>query len=379
MGVVVALAAAGACASPPAEPADVVRTDSAGVRIVSSGAEDRELPWRFDSVDVLRDSVGEPWLAPVVQHSQVIIDRAGRTYVLTPDEGIARFGLDGRFDRTIGRSGAGPGEFRRPVALTAQGDTLVVHDVAKRALVRFSSGLEPVAERSLDGALSNLSAIAFRAGGFWFSERLRDDSVRSVVLRSDTTDGAVLARVAVRHGKPVRYQCFGFPQSTPFFSPTLHWTANGPRILVNAQPTYALALYEGRRLVASVRRPLAVRAPTLEDMRDLYPSGFDVVVVDGRPSCTIPIEELVAQQGLAPQYPFVHGVQLLSDGTIWASRARFGSSRPMIDVFGSDGAYVGTVAGMQLPLGRYPNGDLLLLREDSVSAEVVMQRVRVRR
>lgn len=357
----------------------MVRTDSAGVRIVSSGAEDRALPWRFDSVDVLRDSSGEPWLAPVVQHSQVIIDRAGRTYVLTPDEGIARFGLDGRFDRTIGRSGAGPGEFRRPVALMAQGDTLVVHDAAKRALVRFSSGLEPVAERSLDGALSRLDAIAFRAGGFWFTQWVRDDSVQGIELRSDTTGGAPLARVVVSHGKPVRFQCIGIPQSTPHFSPTLTWVAQGPRILVNVQPSYALSLFEGTRLIASVRRPLASRAPTAEDLRELYPDGYHIAFGDGRPGCSVPMEELAERQGLAERFPFVHGVQLLSDGTIWASRARFGSSRPMIDVFGSDGAYVGTVGGMQLPLGRYPNGDLLLLREDSVSAEVVMQRVRVRR
>lgn len=376
MVAVLAVASAAGCASPPAEPADVVRTDSAGVRIVTSGAVDRPLPWRFDSVDVLRDTLGEPWPAQVVRPQQVLIDRAGRTYVLTRDEGIVRFGLDGRFDRTIGRPGSGPGEFRFPIALTAKGDTLVVHDVAKRALVRFSSGLAPVAEQQLAGALADMGAIAFRAGGLWFSDFIRDDSVQGVALRTDTAGGPPLAQVVVPHGASVRFSCIGIPQSTPLFSPTLNWAANGPRIVVNEQPGYSLALYEGVRLVAHVRRPLAARAPTVDDVRELYPDGLRLAFGDGRPGCVVPAEELAERQGLAEVLPFVHGVQLLSDGTIWASRTRFGSVRTAIDVFGSDGAYVGTVQGVQLPLGRYPNGDLLMLREDSVSAELVLQRVR---
>ena len=84
-----------ACATPPAESADVVRTDSAGVRIVSSGAVDRELPWRFDSVDVLHDTLGEPWLTPARAAPAVLIDRLDAPTVLTQNEGIVRFDSTG--------------------------------------------------------------------------------------------------------------------------------------------------------------------------------------------------------------------------------------------------------------------------------------------
>ena len=56
---------------PPADPS-VTRSDSAGVRIVSSAGADRALPWRFDTLDVLRDSLGEPWLFTGVTPQMVL-------------------------------------------------------------------------------------------------------------------------------------------------------------------------------------------------------------------------------------------------------------------------------------------------------------------
>lgn len=369
----------GACGGAPIEAPDVVRTDSAGVRIVTSGAVDKDLPWRFDSVGVLTDSLGEPWFVGATFREQVLIDRAGRTYLLTADLGLVRFGRDGRFDRTIGRMGSGPGEFKNPVAIAAQGDTLVVMDVSRRSLVRFSSSLDPIAERRLDGALSRLERIAFRAGGFWYSESIHDDTGRGAALRTDTIGGAPLQRVVTPHGDAVQFRCFGIPQSTPLFAPGLSWAASGPRIIVNAQPSYALRLYEGTRLVAMVRRPLTPRAPTVEDVREIHPDGMRIVFggeLADRPGCVIPVEEMVARQGMARRLPLVEDVQLFADGTIWTQRSRRGTSHTVVDVFGSDGAYSGSVRGMQLPLGRYPNGDLLLLREDAGNGELLLVRVR---
>ena len=55
------------------------------------------------------------------------------------------------------------------------------------------------------------------------------------------------------------------------------------------------------------------------------------------------------------------------------------SKSPVLDVFGSDGAYVGTVRGMQLPVGRQPQGELLVPREDPESGGTVLLRMRVKR
>lgn len=375
----VAVAIAAACAAPPPEPAVVVRSDSAGVRIVSSGAEDRELSWRFDSVDVLRDTAGDPFIFTSIQRHRVLIDRAGRTYVLTQDPSFVRFGLDGRFDRTIGRKGMGPGEFQFPIAIASQGDTLVVKDGAKRALVRYSSSLDPVADRRLEGAFARVGIIEFRAGGFWFSQQFLDEREQGIELRADTVGGPPLHRIALPPGKPVKFTCIGMPYAQPIFSPTILWTAQGPRIIVNEQPSYALWLYEGARPVASVRRPLAVRAPTADDVRALYPGGYEIRFGGERPDCIVPFAELIAQQGLAPLLPLVTDVQLLFDGTIWAQRTPTSAPVAVLDVFGSDGAYVGTTRALKMPVGRYPNGDLLVPREDAESGGVLLMRVKIRR
>lgn len=367
------------CAGAPAEGPDVVRTDSAGVRIVTSGAEDRELSWRFDSVGVLSDSTGAPYLFSAITRRRVLIDRAGRTYVLTADPSFLRFDRDGRFDRTIGRKGRGPGEFEFPFALSAQGDTLVVKDGVKRALVRFSSSLDPVTDRRLDGAFANIGFIEFRAGGFWFSRQFFSDSAQGIELRADTLGGAPLHRLVASRGKPVRFGCIGMPSATPLFEPTIHWAASGPRIVANEQPGYALWMYEGVRPVASVRRPLVPRAPTAADVRALYPDGFMIRFGGARPDCEVPVDELVAKQGLARALPLVNDVQYFADGTIWAQRSPPTAKASVLDVFGTDGAYVGTVRGLPLPLGRYPNGDLLIPSEDASSGGVVLTRVRIKR
>ena len=123
------------------------------------------------------------------------------------------------------------------------------------------------------------------------------------------------------------------------------------------------------------------RAPTVKDVREVYPEGMRIVFGGdhaGRPGCVIPAEEMVARQGFARRLPLVEDVQLFADGSIWVQRSRRLASAARLDVFGSDGAYAGSISGMQLPLGRYPNGDLLLLREDSANGELLLVRVRPR-
>ena len=76
--------------------------------------------------------------------------------------------------------------------------------------------------------------------------------------------------------------------------------------------------------------------------------------------------------------PFVFDVVLLSDATMWALRTPH-AAEPVVDVFGSDGVYAGTMRGRGLPLARYPNGDLLFARADAESGGTVLVRMTVKR
>lgn len=370
-----------ACDRTPPEKPGVVRSDSAGVKLIASSAPDTTLSWTFEKIDVLRDSLGEPWLFSrmLFRHS-VLTDRAGRTYVITRDPSIVRFGRDGKFERTVGRAGSGPGEYRFPIAIGSMADTLYVVDAAKQGLARFAPDLSPTTDKRLEGALERAEALAFRQGGVWFRRTEFTDSGTIVSAFADTLGGAPLRRIRIPNAPPVQFNCIGIPGGPPIFAPQISLAAATARILVNAQPDYELWLYEGPRPIASVRRSLPPRAPTVDDVRALYPNGGMRMSFGGtRPDCVVPVEEIMAKQPMAAQYPFVFDVALLSDGTMWALRTPHNVSPAVVDVFGTDGVYVGTVRGLGLPLGLHPNGELLFQQEDTASGGVVIQRTKVTR
>jgi hypothetical protein len=372
----VALALA-ACATPEVVDPTVVRADSAGIRVVTSAAEDRELPWRFERVGEMRDSAGEPWLFVRVPASHVVTDRGSRTYVLTSDPAIIRFGPGGAFERSIGRKGSAPGEMQFPRALGAQGDSLFVQDPDKGTLVRWGPDLAPISDIRLEGAFAELDAIAFRTGGFWAHKRSYDGKLYSLTLIGDTLGSPPLHRVVPAAPATVR-MCGGMIRIPPMFSPQILWSASGPRIVVNAEPQYVVWMYEGARLIASVRRPMATRAPTTADAEREMPDGFRVRFGSG-PLCTLSASDAMAQMGVSAMLPLIAGVKLLSDGTIWVARRPSDDRGSMVDVFSADGAYAGTVRAMELPVGSLPNGDLLVPVEDTLSGGYHLVRMKVTR
>jgi len=364
-----------ACARGEVVSSDVVRTDSAGVRIITSGAMDRALTWRFEEIAPLVDTLGSPWVFSSLGNHSVVTDRAGRTYVLTDDPAILRFGRSGRLERSIGRRGGAPGEMRTPTALLVQGDSIAVLDRQRNVLVRWGPTLDPIADLPLTGAFENADAIEFRSGGVWIFRRKFDPAGSTITLEGDTLTPSPL--LSLTQPRPTILRgctsvAVGLP---PFFSPEFHWSTYRGQLLANVGPAYDLRLYEGPRLIASVRRPLTPRAGELDDVRRAHPDGYRLQA--GPVDCTFPLEQLVEGPGVAPFFPLVHGVVLLSDGTIWVKRSAGELTPSVLDVFTSDGAYAGTVTGMRLPLALLPNGELLVPRDDAGSGGVQIVRTRV--
>lgn len=366
-----------ACARPDPVVSDVTRTDSAGIRIVSSGATDKDLTWTFEPVGTMSDSAGEPWLFTGTHPRRVMIDRGGRTYVLTDDPSVVRFGREGRYDRTIGRRGGGPGEMQFPMSIGSQGDSIVVHDVMKGTLVRWGPNLDPIADRRLDGALTGAESIAFRSGGFWAVMESYSDTIITTSLVSDTMPVTALHSVSRSAGGQANLGCVRLNGMPPLFSPTLTWSVVGPRIIVNASADYEIWMHEGARPMASVRRRVPSRAPTIEDVRELHPGGMKVGFVSGAPECIASAEKAVEQFGLAARMPAMHDIKLFSDGTIWVQRTPRSGENQVMDLFSADGAYAGTVRGMQMPVGMFPSGDLLVPQEDADTGGNVLVRMRV--
>jgi hypothetical protein len=361
---------------------DVIRTDSAGVRVVTSTSPDRDLTWKFEEIEVFRDSVGEPWIFEGLGPRRAVADRAGRTYVLTSEPSVARFGRDGRYERSFGRKGGAPGEMEFPTALVVQGDSLAVLDPIRGGLVRFGSNLEPINDLPFRDGLADVNAVAFRSGGLWVERRQFENGISTYALYADTITTTPMLSVAQPRAVAVEGCSGGGLRMAivlpPFFSPSITWTTYTGRLLANLGPSYDLELYEGPRILARVRRDLPLRAPTEADVRRLYPEGLKVRFGNGN-ICTIEVAGLLESPGVAAEMPFVHGLALLSDGTIWVQRSGRNELPAILDVFTSDGAYAGTIRGMQLPLALLPNGELLVPREDEDSGGQHLVRMKVTR
>lgn len=352
-------------------------TDSAGVQIVVNPAEDRPLDWTFERVGVLNDSLGEPWLFERANARGVAVSSAGVIHVLDGQaQVVERFASDGSYLGAMGRKGGGPGEFEFPISLLMRSDTLLVRDMMKRGLVRFTPNGEPLADYRVSERLAFAGEMRYHSRGLWMDGSIQDSTQRSVGFYTDTLMETPLHQLVMPPGRDVRYSCVGISGMSPLFSPRMLWSSSGDRAVVNPQPGYTLWVYDGANVVMSVRRAIAPRAPTIEDARVLYPEGWKVSF-GGAGECVVEVEKVVEQQGLAEAIPEVQDLFVFPDGSFAVRRTLTGAEEHVVDVFAADGQYQGTGRGWSLPVAVLPNGEWLMSEEDEFSGGRVLARVKV--
>jgi hypothetical protein len=138
---------------------------------------------RTESIEMVQDLViggdGDPQTA-FYQAWGVAVDDSGNMYVM--EHGNLRvqvFDHEGRYVRTLGREGQGPGELQSPLFITVAGDSVVVIDERNVRMTRWSTvdgellGGETMAEPSFegsglaDGSLAGRHVIFHREPEFW--------------------------------------------------------------------------------------------------------------------------------------------------------------------------------------------------------------------
>jgi outer membrane protein assembly factor BamB len=382
LAAIVLLAVLPACADRAAGTASPTAVrDSSGVRIATTGAEDRPLGWRFTDRATYSDSAGAPFLFAGIADALVAVSSAGE--VLALDAGnhrIVRFDTGGRQVATMGGKGGGPGEMLFPMGLAVQGDTVVVFDPMRNGFLRWSvAGAVLPDARAEESQRRMQGGFGYVQGALWHAYYSLSDSAETSELVS-IRDGRATTYATLRRprGRAVQFHCFALSSAQPILTPSLHWSANRDGVAVAAQPEYVVNLLapDGRTRV-SIRRDLPTRAPTADDVRAVFPEGMKVSF-GGRGGCTIPVEELMEKQGVAPTVPLVNGLTLLDDGTLWVRRSLGRTTGLVSDVFDRDGTYRGTARDVHV-LRAFPDGDLLVAREDEGTGGFVLVRVRVTR
>lgn len=347
---------------------------------------------------------GEPWES-FAQVWQVAFDREGRLYVLdTDNQCVHVYSPTGKFVRTIGRRGNGPGEFQSPlgIAITAAGE-LVVND-ALRGLQVFS----------LDGSFKRTHSLKDRSG-----------EVVSYI-HAHGTDG-VFGEIAPVLRAGMQFQ--GGPPQTPprtigylpssgevrplyvapppqtqrtemgsdrafvaqmpiAFAPRLTWVVLPDRKGIAAANglDYRITLVDDQGTQTRViERAIAPRKVTQAD-RDAYLNASEnegFVVVTGpnaRPGAAERIREArrerLRNMRFAESMPVIQKLAADPTGRIWVQRSgtRSADDGP-VDLISPEGNYLGTLNGQKLPSAFGPDGRVAYIERDDLGVSKVVVKI----
>ena len=327
----------------------VVRTDSAGVQIVTNRGPDRPLGWSLDSVLTVGsptgmdgDTVGFFFVSDITTTKDriVVLDRSQPALVVYDTLGQLR----GRF----GRKGQGPGEFQYPVSVAvAPVGGVAVFDMANGRIEYFDTAFASDGSTPLLGVRAREGEMRF-AGDAVVVPTFRtsvDTAVFSLRALGPTDTTVVATLYQQRNRKPVTFNSCGFeipPGYMPVaFAPSLRWTTdqNG-HVLLAKDEKYAIEVYGGDRF--TLARVIRRDRPPIQATKELAvrslgedPNGCDP-------------EEQVEKGGVAPTVPPLGQMKAAPDGDLWVHRwTAEGDS--LIDVFDSTGAYRGTLSDQPMP------------------------------
>jgi hypothetical protein len=351
--------------------ADLTRSDSAGVEIVSATPPSAQLEWRADTVLLLGGKDEGPESFYQVRAELVDVDSAGRIVVLNPvRHGVAVFDHRGRFLIEMGREGEGPGEMRWPLGVAVSHDgTIEVHDASRGVIVRYD-----LAGRVLPQAAFGFSVISNRLRHLdltpsgrvlWARDRYTgsDDRLDRLLLVPALGDTVELVA-----GKPSYTSTADYPRCGMRFtvriphSPSIHWSQWGERIAVAVWGEDRVDLFVAGRLARSLR--LGAEEPDLSEgdaIRMLEEIG-------ARGPCNTTPREHVHKHGFHPRPQRIRAVAVAPDGALWLRRRV--SGRAIVEVYDSTGAPAGALSdAFPMPLTFLPDGRLLVPVRDSLNVE----------
>ena len=365
-----------ACGDASAGGRDVEVADSSGVTLVRNLEPDLAIVTRSEAVLSLGGKETEEESFFQVGSWNVDTDRDGNVYVLDlVTSRVQVFDSRGRHVRSMGGKGEGPGELQWAFALAASADGRVrVMDVGKRAFVQWGPGGEveeadPVPEGYRGGE------VEWMKGGMALVLQDRETGADRLVLASPSGETATLATSAAVELKPITLEScgMGFSGMGPIFAPSLVWTAEGNTVVVTRAPGYVLDVFDGGRLVRSIRLEVPARAATAELAKASLGEGMRIGTPDGERVCDP--DEVVEKRGFAPVLPAVAKLALAPDGTVWAQRFAVGDEPLVIDLFDPEGRYVGRLPeGFPFPVGFLPDGRLLTSEKDELDVERLVVR-----
>jgi len=390
--------------------------------IIELPAQDRLLEAELEDIYRIGTMAGEDW-EQFGRLRRVGFDGAGRLFVFDAQaDRIHVVGPDGEYRHTIGRSGEGPGEFRRPDGLAVMRDgRVVIADLGHRAYHIFGADGEfermvGMAPEEGDIRITDIyphpggEAILTAVGAQLLSGNLGTSGARTTPHTSRPVErllltGDVAVKDTIAEGwlpsggnqtsLPVNGQTnYRVPSPLPF----------GPRILAGVLPEGSVAFSDSSAYAIKIARPGAgawrilrrplqpipvtdgvIKAEKERRLRDLEEnSGRGGIVINGvrRAPNLDRARARIDELEFFEEVSIVRGLKTDWTGGIWVQRHGEEPSDDdgPIDVLTMDGEYIGTYpAGMiEMPDAFGPDGLVAFIETDELDVQTVVVRRLVR-
>ena len=357
------------CDLPSVIHAQGTKRDSAGVEIIQVPRADRRIGWTFQKIMSVGGADDDRLTLPELDARYVVANAAGRIFVLDWLEGVVQvIEPDGRPGKSLGRKGRGPGELTvaRGLDVAADGSVLVV-DAAKRAFVRWDATGKVMSEKPFAVSIFGGQVRSTNVGVIMQIRDLRSRQTRmrlAHVMGDSAVDLAALTWPPTR--APTYVSCPEYSvESPPFFWPWLKWDYNDGYVAVVSSARYEIDVFQGDRLVRSIRRDIE----PMEVTDAVIAEEIESITVRG---CTIPGAERAKVLGYMRILPVIAAVAVGPGGRIWVQRHVPGPETDKIDVFTVDGDYEGTIlAGEPFPASFVGKDGIVELTQDSQGVPVI--------
>ena len=359
-------------------------TDSAGVQLVSNstrGLWGDHSPWRFEEelrIGGMGLGAGESSEAVFGAVIGLDLDGDGNVYVADQQaQHVQVFGPDGRFVRTIGSPGSGPGEISRAMAgVFVRTEQVWVPDVSNQRIDLYK--LDGTPDGSLPIDLSHGVPVHWaHASAERIVAQIRTLGLPGMVDNPTgdpvVTFGSEAQDTITVLPKGGTLTFSGGQPRIRVFEPEPLWDATPDGRLVTAMnAAYRVEVHDSAgALVRVITKPFTPREVTEADQKQLLDVMRKMLVAQGTPPQAV--DQVMGLVGFADKYPAMSRVLAGPDGTIWVQRVRTaedvsdGSETFNPDDMGSDDWDVFDAAGQYLGVLTVPlKFSPLLVREDAL-------------
>lgn len=350
-----------ACGGDAAAAGPVVR-DSAGIRIVQNDAPawKEGQGWTLSAEPVTDVGVAEG--DPNQQFGQITdaLRLSDGTLLVADGQAneIRAFDAQGRYLRTVGRAGGGPGEFGglHGMHLLA-GDTVAAYDYRGGRIAFFAPTgalVRSVSLRPVDGKLPPRPLGFFGDGrmlvtpmyipNFTASSKPTRDTIPLAVYSPAGTQTASLGRVAGDESVTITSgsgEGSMLMRDAPPFGLSTSFAVQGVRLLVGDGARYELVERRPDGTVTRIIRRSGEREPVTQADRDAHIARRREGLTD--PRFRQLQERMIATLTFPSHKPFFSEVRLDPAGNAWVRRHREPDTDTPWDVFDAEGRLLGTV------------------------------------